>query len=65
LIPLTKELMIAVEKAPHSLDGICEQLRSMIAKLNVADSDSDSDSDSKVVKPRSMAFPASKKRSRR
>jgi hypothetical protein len=37
LIPLTKELLISVEKAPYALQETCVSLRNMIAALNVED----------------------------
>jgi hypothetical protein len=57
LIPLTKELIIAVEKAPHSLEHACVELRHIISELNVKDDDEGDEAPSG-----SMVLPASKKR---
>jgi hypothetical protein len=60
LIPLTKELLIAVEKAPHSLKDTCVALREMIANLNVKDDD---ELNGNPTGP--MVLPTSKKRKTR
>jgi hypothetical protein len=55
-IPLTKELLIAVEKAPYSLEDTCVALRELIANLNVNDDDEMNGSPTG-----SMVLPTSKK----
>ena len=60
LIPLTKELIIAVEKAPHSLEATCTQLRDMISDLNGEDEDEGDQANTS----HSMVLPASKKSSK-
>jgi hypothetical protein len=56
LMPLTKELLIAVEKAPYLLEDTCVALRALIANLNVNDDDEMNGSPTG-----SMVLPASKK----
>ena len=58
LIPLTKELIIAVEKAPHALEDTCVELRNLIAGLNLKDED---EADT-LLPAGSMVLPASKKK---
>jgi hypothetical protein len=60
LTPLTRELLMSVEKAPYSLQETCAQLRAMIAALNIEDDDGKKDT---LID--SMALPTSKKRSKR
>jgi hypothetical protein len=61
LIPLTKELMISVEKAPHALQDTCVSLRNMIADLNLEDDNNDKPEETGG----SMFLPMSKKSKKR
>jgi hypothetical protein len=54
MIPLWKELMCSVEKAPESLPGTCDKLRKIIASLNHVEGGAEESSSESMALPLSV-----------